>query len=65
MRKYKENVRVNLIDVGMVISLNDVDKNNFVSFIKAIVSSDGESCAQMIYNMSNFDGKKIVLGKFD
>lgn len=30
LRKYKEKVRVNLIDVGMVISLDEKDKNNFV-----------------------------------
>jgi len=65
LRKYKEKVRVNLIDVGMVISLDETDKNNFVSFLKAVISSDGEKCAQMIYNLSNFDGKKIVEGKFN
>lgn len=49
----------------MVISLDETDKNNFVSFLKAVISSDGEKCAQMIYNLSNFDGKKIVEGKFN
>lgn len=65
MRKYKEKVRVNLIDVGMVISLDENDRNNFVDFLKAIISSDGERCAEMIYSLSNFDGKKIVEGMFD
>ncbi len=65
LRKYKEKVRVNLIDVGMVISLDETDKNNFVEFLKAIISSDGEKCAQKIYSLSNFDGKKIPLGKFN
>lgn len=49
----------------MVISLDETDRNNFVDFIKAIISSDGERCAQMIYSLSNFDGKKIVEGMFD
>jgi len=44
----------------MVIALDEIDKNNFVGFIKAVISSDGEKCAQMIYSLSNFDGKKIL-----
>lgn len=65
LRKYKEKVRVNLIDVGMVISLDEIDKNNFVTFLKAVISSDGEKCAKMIYSLSNFDGKKIGEGMFN
>ena len=49
----------------MVISLDEADKNNFVDFIKAVISSDGEKCAQKIYSLSSFDGKKIIQGKFD
>jgi predicted unusual protein kinase regulating ubiquinone biosynthesis (AarF/ABC1/UbiB family) len=49
----------------MVISLDETDKNNFVQFLKAIISSDGEKCAQKIYSLSNFDGKKIPWGKFN
>ncbi len=49
----------------MVISLDETDKNNFVDFLKAIISSDGERCAQKVYSLSNFDGKKILSGKFD
>ena len=54
-----------MIDVGMVISLDETDKNNFVDFLKAIISSDGEKCAQKVYSLSNFDGKKITWGKFN
>lgn len=54
-----------LIDVGMVISLDDVDKGNFVNFIKAVINSDGEKCAQMIFSLSNFEGEKILNGTFD
>ena len=65
LRRCKEKVRVTLIDVGMVISLDDIDKGNFVNFIKAIINSDGEKCAQMIYSLSNFEGQKIITGKFE
>jgi predicted unusual protein kinase regulating ubiquinone biosynthesis (AarF/ABC1/UbiB family) len=65
MRKYKEDIIVNLIDVGMVIELNVRDKKNFVNFIKSIIEGKGELCAEMIYNLSNFGGKKIITGKFD
>jgi aarF domain-containing kinase len=58
-------VIVNLIDVGMVIQLNERDKKNFVNFIKSIIEGRGELCAEMIYNLSNFEGKKIIVGKFD
>jgi predicted unusual protein kinase regulating ubiquinone biosynthesis (AarF/ABC1/UbiB family) len=41
LRKYKEQVIVNLIDVGMVIQLNERDKKNFVNFIKSIIEGRG------------------------
>lgn len=41
LRKYKEKIVVNLIDVGMVISLNEKDKRNFVNFIKSIIEGRG------------------------
>jgi predicted unusual protein kinase regulating ubiquinone biosynthesis (AarF/ABC1/UbiB family) len=49
----------------MVITLDETDKNNFINFLKAVISSDGEKCAQMIYSLSNFEGHKIVAGKFN
>ena len=64
-RKCKERIIVNVIDVGMVIELNEVDKRNFVNFIKSVIEGRGELCAEMIYSLSNFDGKKIVKGMFD
>lgn len=64
LRKYKEDIIVNLIDVGMVIQLNERDKKNFVNFIKSVIEGKGELCAEMIYNLSNFNGKKIISGKF-
>lgn len=56
---------VNLIDVGMVIQLNERDKKNFVNFIKSCIEGRGELCAEIIYSLSNFEGKKIIGGKFD
>ncbi len=64
LRKYKEKIAVNLIDVGMVIELNEKDKKNFVNFIKSVIEGKGEMCATMIYRLSNFEGKKIIEGKF-
>lgn len=56
---------VNLIDVGMVIRLEESDRLNFINFIKCVLHGDGEKCAEMIYSLSIFDGKKIIAGKFD
>ena len=50
---------VNLIDVGMVIRLEESDRLNFINFIKCVLHGDGEKCAEMIYSLSIFDGKKI------
>lgn len=37
MRKEKEKIYINLIDAGMVIQLNEKDKQVFVNFIKAVI----------------------------
>lgn len=37
---------------------------NFITFLKAVCHGDGQNCAEMIYNLSIFDGKKIIQGKF-
>jgi len=65
LRKYKEKIVVNLIDVGMVITLNEKDKKNFVNFIKSIIEGRGEICAELIYSLSNFEGQKILGGTFE
>ena len=36
-----------------------------MSFIKSIIEGNSETCANMIYKLSNFDGKKIIDGKFE
>jgi len=43
-----------VIDVGMVIQLNEKDRNNFVNFIKSIIEGNSETCANMIFKLSNF-----------
>ena len=48
----------------MVIQLNETDKRNFVSFIKSVIEGEGDICAKMIFKLSNFEGKKIMEGKF-
>lgn len=64
VRQCTEKVRINLIDVGMVIKLDDTDRRNFVNFIKSVIEGNSEKCAAMIYNLSNFEGKKILEGRF-
>ncbi len=53
-----------LLDVGMVIRLEEEDKKNFVNFIKSIVEGNSDKSAEMIYSLSNFDGKKILPNAF-
>jgi predicted unusual protein kinase regulating ubiquinone biosynthesis (AarF/ABC1/UbiB family) len=57
-------VKINLIDVGMVIKLEENDRRNFVNFIKSVIEGNSEKCACMIYSLSNFEGQKIMEGKF-
>lgn len=64
IRKCTDKVKINLIDVGMVIKLNEHDRLNFTNFIKSIMEGNSENCAQMIYKLSNFDGHRIIEGKF-
>ena len=64
LKECKDKVVVTLIDVGMVIRLDENDRLNFINFIKSVLHGDGENCAEMIYNISSFDGKKILSGKF-
>ena len=58
-------MEVTLIDVGMVIRLTEVDRQNFIGFIRSVVEGNGNRCAEMIYALSNFDGKKIIEGQFN
>jgi aarF domain-containing kinase len=41
LRQYKERIVVNVIDAGMVITLNEKDKKNFVNFIKSVIEGRG------------------------
>ena len=58
-------MKITLIDAGMVIKLDENDRLSFVNFLKFIIEGNSDKCANMIYNMSNFDGKKILNGKFE
>lgn len=48
----------------MVIQLQQKDKENFVNFVKCVIQSEGDKCAEMIYNLSNYNGKKIKKDQF-
>jgi predicted unusual protein kinase regulating ubiquinone biosynthesis (AarF/ABC1/UbiB family) len=54
IRKCTENVKINVIDVGMVIQLDETDRLNFIDFIKSIIEGNSDKCANMIYSLSNF-----------
>lgn len=64
VRRCTQQVKINLIDVGMVIKLNETDRLNFVNFIKSVIEGNSEKCANMIYSLSNFEGQKILEGNF-
>ena len=64
MRKEKEKIYINLIDAGMVVKLNQRDKQVFVRFIKAVIENRGNECAQMIYNLSSYEGHKLTGNNF-
>ena len=43
----------------MVIKLNELDKRTFVKFIKAVIEGRGDDCAEMIFNLSKYEGNKL------
>lgn len=65
IRKCTDSIKINVIDVGMVIKLNEHDRLNFTNFIKSIMEGNSENCANLIYKLSNFDNKKLIEGTFD
>lgn len=64
IRKCTDNIKINVIDVGMVIKLNEHDRLNFTNFLKSIMEGNSEKCATLIYRLSNFDNKKLMEGTF-
>ena len=60
IRQCSEKVKLNLIDVGMVIKLDERDRINFTNFLKSVMEGNSEKCANMVYRMSTFDGNKIL-----
>lgn len=60
IRTEKQKITINLIDAGMVVQLNEVDKQNFSRFIKSVVECRGNDCAEMIFSLSNYEGVKIT-----
>ena len=45
IRTEKQKVKINLIDAGMVVELNQKDKQNFSKFIKSVIECRGNDCA--------------------
>lgn len=50
---------ITVIDVGMVITLNEVDRKNFIMFLESVVKGNSRKCADMIYDLSRYEGKQI------
>ena len=48
-----------MIDTGMVITLDETDRLNFISFIKNVIHGNGDECAEKIYSLSTFNNVKI------
>lgn len=48
----------------MVIRLDERDKKVFANFIKAVLECKGEECADMIFNLSNYEGQRVKGEKF-
>ena len=65
LRDCKDKVIITVIDVGMVITLNEQDRKNFINFINSVLEGNGKKCAKMIYSLSIFDGKRIEDGQFE
>lgn len=40
IRKCTDNIKINVIDVGMVIKLNEHDRLNFTNFLKSIMEGN-------------------------
>ena len=37
----------------------ELDKRTFVNFIKAVIEGRGNDCAEMIFNLSKYEGNKL------
>lgn len=47
----------------MVVELDKTDKRNFSKFIKSVIECRGNDCAEMIFSLSNYEGKKVTQNK--
>lgn len=65
IRRCTDKIKINVIDVGMVIKLEENDRLNFTNFLKSVMEGNSDKCANLIYKLSNFDGHKILEGAFD
>lgn len=54
---------ITVIDVGMVITLDETDRKNFINFIYSVLQGDGNKCAHMIFSLSKYNGKHIEIGE--
>lgn len=59
IRTEKKKIKINLLDAGMVVELDQTDKRNFSKFIKSIIECRGNDAAEMIFSLSNYEGRKI------
>ena len=49
----------------MVVELDQQDKQNISKFIKSVIECQGNDCAEMIFSLSNYEGKKVKKEKFE
>ena len=60
----REKVIITVIDTGMVITLDDKDRENFLGFIKNVIQGNGKECANQIYKLSSYGGRKLESKEF-
>jgi ubiquinone biosynthesis protein len=62
---FLEDLRVLLLDFGMVAELNDEDLNHFTEFFLGMVSNDGRRCAGIIRKTASWIDPRIPPERFD
>ena len=57
-------MNITVIDVGMVITLDETDRRNFINFINSVIEGNSKKCADMIFSLSKFEGERISISQF-
>ena len=58
-----KEVKVTLIDVGMVIELEEQKRNYFINFLSEVIQGHPRLCAHMIHHISKYGGVLLEEGE--